>query len=224
MFKPRLSFSDKVSRDRLSARARSLTRRREQALRRQVLTWARTARPIIGGAPGTPARGGGTLPVLREPAQPHHLTLQQASILTCIPVGVLKQEAKAGRIPGAYDAGNVLHFDPHILVGWVGTFWATDRSARLRSRVEVERSLTVAEVADALRCDDSYVRRLLRQGELHGLKLGRAVRIWETSLEAYREGHAYQATREASRARQVIVRQQTKKHDAAVRRLGDLLA
>jgi excisionase family DNA binding protein len=47
--------------------------------------------------------------------------------------------------------------------------------------------LTVEEVAALLRVDEATVRRWLRDGELAGLKVGRAWRIHESALQAFLE-------------------------------------
>jgi excisionase family DNA binding protein len=45
--------------------------------------------------------------------------------------------------------------------------------------------LTVEEVAGLLRVDEASVRRWLRQGQLHGVKVGRSWRVDETALQAF---------------------------------------
>jgi len=50
--------------------------------------------------------------------------------------------------------------------------------------------LTAEEVAALLRVDEATVRRWLRDGELFGLKLGRAWRISESALQAFLEGRS----------------------------------
>jgi len=50
--------------------------------------------------------------------------------------------------------------------------------------------LTVEEVAALLRVDEATVRRWLRDGEIFGLKMGRAWRISESELQAFLQGRS----------------------------------
>ena len=51
----------------------------------------------------------------------------------------------------------------------------------------IRRSVRVAKVAEALDIDQSTVRRLLDRGDLEGHKVGRGVRIYVDSVQAYQE-------------------------------------
>ena len=44
---------------------------------------------------------------------------------------------------------------------------------------------TVEEVADMLKCDVETVRRWLREGQLQGVKLGRAWRVQKKDLDQF---------------------------------------
>jgi len=50
--------------------------------------------------------------------------------------------------------------------------------------------LTAQEVAALLRVDEATVRRWLRDGELFGLKMGRAWRVSESELQAFLQGRS----------------------------------
>lgn len=52
----------------------------------------------------------------------------------------------------------------------------------------IRRSVRVAKVAEALDIDQSTVRRLLDRGDLEGHKVGRGIRIYVDSVQAYQEG------------------------------------
>ena len=54
----------------------------------------------------------------------------------------------------------------------------------------IERSLTVGQAAELLSASTTWVRRALRRGDLAGHQLGRAVRVYAWSIEAYRQRHA----------------------------------
>jgi excisionase family DNA binding protein len=56
--------------------------------------------------------------------------------------------------------------------------------------------LTTAEVAEALKMDESTVRRLINQGDLPGFKVGKKGRNWRIrriDLERYMEAQAHAA-------------------------------
>jgi excisionase family DNA binding protein len=48
--------------------------------------------------------------------------------------------------------------------------------------------LTVAECAQALQCSPATIKRLLKKGELRGIKIGRLVRIPASELERLAAG------------------------------------
>lgn len=49
----------------------------------------------------------------------------------------------------------------------------------------MRRVLTTQQAADRLSCSPRYVRKLLAQGDLDGIRRGRFVRVYEDSLEAW---------------------------------------
>lgn len=70
---------------------------------------------------------------------------------------------------------------------WEAT-WKDDRMGGLSEL----RFLTVAEVCTALRVSDTTVHRMIRSGDLAAIKVGRAFRIYERSVNKYLERNGHQ--------------------------------
>lgn len=54
------------------------------------------------------------------------------------------------------------------------------------ARADLDRGLTVAEAARALGMSQCWVRRAVTKGELRAYRAGRAVRVLESAIMAYR--------------------------------------
>lgn len=50
---------------------------------------------------------------------------------------------------------------------------------------EIDRGIKVGTAAQIIGCDPSYVRKLLRRGDLAGYHLQRGVRVWLSSVRAF---------------------------------------
>lgn len=90
-------------------------------------------------------------------------------------------------------------------------------------RSTLERSISVQEAADILSYDQVTIYRLIRRGELRAHKGTRGVRIYESSIEEFRDRHAVSAG-EAMPAKPRKRRATGTAYREAKRRLDELLA
>ncbi|CAO3406261.1 helix-turn-helix domain-containing protein [Azospirillum largimobile] len=89
--------------------------------------------------------------------------------------------------------------------------------------IGVERSITVAEAAHTMGADESTVRKLVRQKELQGYRLGkRGVRVYVSSIRDYQERQRLQGPGVATKAAPAHRRAPTPAHREAVAQLAAL--
>lgn len=53
-----------------------------------------------------------------------------------------------------------------------------------------DRGVPVSTAASIIGCDDSYIRRLIRRGQLRAYRVGRGVRVYLSSIDDYRTRNA----------------------------------
>lgn len=63
--------------------------------------------------------------------------------------------------------------------------------------------MTSQQVADRWCVREDYIRRLLREGELEGFRVGQTWRIPESAVADYEENHSNRKIREARREREM---------------------
>ncbi len=86
-----------------------------------------------------------------------------------------------------------------------------------------DRALPVAAVARLLGVEATTVRRLVRCGHLYGFRLGRQLRIWQSSVERMVSGRAVGAAAPASMpTMRVTQRQATARQRAAEEGIASL--
>lgn len=61
-----------------------------------------------------------------------------------------------------------------------------------------DKALAIKEVSSLLSVHSSTIRKLLQKGLLNGLKVGRSVRVWQSSLEAYIADNTLQSQSQAA--------------------------
>ncbi len=89
--------------------------------------------------------------------------------------------------------------------------------------IGVERSITVAEAAQTMGADESTVRKLVRDEELHGYRLGkRGVRVYVSSIRDYQERQRLRGSGDMPKTPPARKRTSTPAHQEAVAQLAAL--
>ncbi|MFD1627583.1 helix-turn-helix domain-containing protein [Azospirillum griseum] len=94
----------------------------------------------------------------------------------------------------------------------------------LAPTIGIERAVTVGKAALEMGADPATVRRLLKEDELRGYRLGkRGVRIYVSSIQAYQERQKLgQKTKSSARSTPIVKRVATPAHREAVATLAEL--